>query len=145
MNECPPLIIIQLLVHQRNRIYQEIEQCKEMGSTKLIPTLYLHIPFFSMADKLYDFLLTDGHTIDFPEPDKQEMWKASIKQLKGHTHKAKWDKEMLKTERIKVYKSMLVKKYLIDKYMETGEKLQLHDQHGNPIKELKLVGREKRT
>ena len=60
MNECPPLIIIQLLVHQRNRIYQEIEQCKEMGSTKLIPTLYLHIPFLAwQINSMAFYLQTD--------------------------------------------------------------------------------------
>lgn len=144
MNE-PTFIQIQQIVHQRNRIYQEIDLCKEMGNTKLIPTLYLHIPFFGLADVLYDFLLTDGHTIDFPETDKKEMWAESIKELRRHDHKAKWTKEQLKEEKIKVYKSMLVKKYLIDRYMETGEKLDLKDQHGNPIKELKLVGGEERA
>ena len=134
-----PFIIIQVILTQIRRVYEEIDFYRGSGSAKKIPAIYLNIGFGGAVNILYDFLIFEGHKIDFPEPDKEEIWKESRKQLATHTHKKNWSKEMLKEERVKVYKSMLAKKYLIDRYIETGEKIQLLDDNGKPIKELTIV------
>lgn len=92
----------------------------------------------NLYDTLYDKLIEDGHKIDFSTDQKESMWNESLKRMKSSIYLGRKIKDQ-KEERIKHYKSILVKKYLMDVYKTTGQKLILFDENDKEKKPLRLV------
>ena len=96
---------------------------------------------------LFDFLILDGHTIDYPKEEKKELYKLSQKRFR--VERKPWVKKpkevskeshelFIKKVVEKIYKSYLVRRYLTERYNNTGETLKLHYEDGTEVKVLNL-------
>ena len=90
-----------------------------------------------LYDNLYDFLIKEGHKIDFDKDIKKQLYQLAIKtfneERKSWVQSGIMSEEGMKTECNKFYKSYLVRKYLLDHYSATKEKLSITDEKGNKI------------
>ncbi len=95
---------------------------------------------FTLKDKLYDLLIKDGHKIEFDKHAKEELWKEAIKTTKALTNiiKKPLNKEQANDECIKQYKSLLVKKYLLDAQTNGQGKLFIYLEEDPSKKPLRL-------
>lgn len=97
---------------------------------------------YELADFLYDFLIKDGHKIDIPTDIKKQLYRLAIicfnKSMKQTAGDSTLSFEVKNNQLNKFYKSLLARKYLVDKFLETGEKLIITDEDGNKIHRLDL-------
>lgn len=97
--------------------------------------------FDGTYEKIYDNLVHNGHEIEFNKEQKDRMWKLSyakiVKENPEFVENAKQDeelKELLKEQRTNLFKSYLVRAYLLEKKHKENLVLDFLDQHNNPIK-----------
>lgn len=98
--------------------------------------------FMGEYSAIYDFLESQGTKIELEEEVKKELYKTAVK--KFNERNKRWiaeceDKEWLKKKLHEYYKSELVKKYLMDIYLNHGSKMVLVDEEGKELKMLKFV------
>jgi hypothetical protein len=92
--------------------------------------------FFGTYELIYDHLIEECHNINFSQEEKNKMWQSAQKRYSQEKEK-NTSAEIDKENTIKYYKSELVKRFLWDKYKETGMTLKLYDQHGNKLIRIK--------
>jgi hypothetical protein len=97
--------------------------------------------FDGTYEKIYDNLTHNEHQIEFNKEQKERMWKLSyakiVKENPEFVENAKQDeelKELLKEQRTNLFKSYLVRAYLLEKKHKENLVLDFLDQHNNPIK-----------
>ena len=97
--------------------------------------------FDGTYEKIYDNLTHNEHQIEFNKEQKDRMWKLSyakiVKENPEFVENAKQDeelKELLKEQRTNLFKSYLVRAYLLEKKHKENLVLDFLDQHNNPIK-----------
>jgi hypothetical protein len=97
--------------------------------------------FDGTYEKIYDNLTHNEHQIEFNKEQKERMWKLSyakiVKENPEFVENAKHDeelKELLKEQRTNLFKSYLVRAYLLEKKHKENLVLDFLDQHNNPIK-----------
>lgn len=97
--------------------------------------------FDGTYQNVYDNLVHNGHEIEFDKEIKDRMWKLSYAKIAAEKPSliegAKDDEEMkgfLKEERLAVFKSYLVRAYLLEKRKNENLVLDFLDEHNNPIK-----------
>ena len=116
----------QIIVHELSRLYE----------FKGADTFSQH-GRFGLYDNLYDFLIKDGHKIEFDKETKKKLYALAVKtfneERKSWIQSGLMSEEGMKTECNKFYKSYLVRKYLLDHYTNTGETLNITDEQGNKI------------
>jgi hypothetical protein len=97
--------------------------------------------FDGTYEKIYDNLTHNEHQIEFNKEQKERMWKLSyakiVKENPEFVENAKHDeelKELLKEQRTNLFKSYLVRAYLLEKKHKENLVLDFLDQRNNPIK-----------
>jgi hypothetical protein len=97
--------------------------------------------FDGTYEKICDNLTHNEHQIEFNKEQKERMWKLSyakiVKENPEFVENAKQDeelKELLKEQRTNLFKSYLVRAYLLEKKHKENLVLDFLDQHNNPIK-----------
>lgn len=130
----PPGIVQQLALHQLHSIYLELDDVILFGFE--IDTKKLYLNPLQKCPQLYDLAIYLGHVMNNTAEEKKVMWAASLAALKKDHRKAKWTIELLKKEREELYKSIIVRKYLLDRYLETGEKMDVFNEKGERVKRM---------
>lgn len=97
--------------------------------------------FDGTYEKIFDNLTHNGHDIQFTKEQRDRMWKLSYakiaKENPEFVENAKTDeelKELLKEQRNNIFKSYLVRAYLLEKKHKENLVLDFLDEHENPIK-----------
>ncbi len=130
----------QIILHQLDKLYEllfyrDLDDNNEVVIKTTSP--YRQIGKLELYDVLYDFLIKDGHKIDFDKETKKKLYQLAIKSFneerKSWIQSGIMSEEGMKTECNKFYKSYLVRKYLLDHYTNTGEKLNITDEKGNKL------------
>lgn len=83
--------------------------------------------FIGMYSHLYDYLINEGHKIDFPDEKKKQLYQLAKKRLISQYPKwMKLGKCEFNDRKLKdMYKSFLVRRYLADKLNKENVKLTL--------------------
>lgn len=130
----------QIIIHELHRLYSTA--LYEQLDSDYTPTIkpvntFSQYGISGLYDNLYDFLIKDGHKIEFDKETKKKLYQLAIKSFneerKSWIQSGIMSEEGMKTECNKFYKSYLVRKYLLDHYTNTGEKLNITDEKGNKI------------
>ncbi len=120
----------QIIVHELHHLY-------ETGIGETPVNTFSQYGRIGLYDNLYDFLVEDGHKIDFDPNTKKQLYKLAIKtfneERKSWIQSDLMSDEGKQTELNKFYKSYLVRKYLLDHYTATKEMLNITDEQGNKI------------
>lgn len=96
---------------------------EENGKIKYVPGI--NGPFFCFW-RLYDFAVdTMKIAISLPEEDKKMLWEFAKQRAIKEYSRGKITKEKVKQQRDKYYKSEVIYKYLVDKYNQTGTKMEI--------------------
>lgn len=85
----------------------------------------------NLYDDLYDYVIEDGHVIEFDQETKNKLWADSLNRFKNTellVLRNHLPEDKHKEHRIKHYKSLLVEKYLLDIYKSTGQRLFLYNE-----------------
>ncbi len=133
--------------------YEKDRFLKEQEMAIQLRDLYLSAPknwdmekqgvtgFDGTYEKVFDNLTHNGHEIKFSKEQRDRMWKLSYakiaKENPEFVENAKTDeelKELLKEQRNKIFKSYLVRAYLLEKKHKENLVLDFLDQHDKPIK-----------
>jgi len=125
----------QVIAHELARLY-------ETGIGDSAVNTFSQYGRFGLYDNLYDFLIAEGHKIDFDKDTKKQLYQLAIKtfneERKSWVQSGLMSEEGMKTECNKFYKSYLVRKYLLDHYTATKETLNITDEQGNKILKISL-------
>ena len=99
-----------------------------------IKNLYESSGSWGMYDLVYDRVKKDGHDMKFSADELKIFWEKAKKKYSAHNKRLipQLSADELKKEITKVFKSMLVAKYLMDK-VESEGCLVITDEQGNKL------------
>lgn len=138
------LLLKQQLVHQLHHLYSTASDDWDINNQSVFG-------FYGTYHNVYNNLIHNGHKIEFSKEHKSMMWNLAKKAfdakyqkwIKVPKHEGNgWMKDWLKEKRDNVYKSYLVRAYLLEKRKKEGVTLQFLEEDGSPIKRLSFVSRE---
>lgn len=137
----------QKIVHElhtlyETAIYEGIDENNNVVQKTTSP--FSQFGRHGLYDNLYDFLTKEGHKIEFDKETKKKLYTLAVKtfneERKSWIQSGAMSEEGMNTECNKFYKSYLVRKYLLDHYTNTGEKLSISDDKGNKINKIHFKG-----
>lgn len=131
----PNFIILNTALHNAKRLYEEIELAKADGTN--LETLYKQP--LQITPHLYDVFTSTGGEITVSADEKKDIWAHSLTLLSKDLKSKLWKElPMLKKRREEIFKTLLVRKTLIDEYLKTGMSWELLDEKGNKVKHLDI-------
>lgn len=135
--ETPLLIDIrsQLIARQLHNLY--------LFAPKVWPNN--HIPTFANYDMLYDLVVAE-HDMGFSAEEKKNYWKLAKEKFKEfHPRWIKHEnKEFIDNHLQKLYKTILVRQFILNKLFTEGIKLRLETEHG-PVRLIDFAAPHERT
>nr|WP_298661111.1 hypothetical protein [uncultured Flavobacterium sp.] len=131
----PNFIILNTALHNAKRLYEEIQSAKADGME--LTELYKYP--LQITPHLYDVFTSTGGEITVSADEKKNIWTYSLTLLSKDLKSKHWkDLPMLKKRREEIFKTLLIRKTLIDEYLKTGKSWELLDEKGNKVKHLDI-------